>query len=262
VPGAYHFAWPNQDVKLEAANYVSAVKAYAGPGFTHWLDLERKTDGSNYLGRTAAQIKAWAAAWIADVEHAYPGQRVGVYTSGSDLAAGHVPSGVTLWYPAYPGASVDTYAEAEKHARPAPSGRTVTFWQFTSNPATGPNLDLNIAYMSATDLRTWAGGATKPPTKPAVDLSKLVQAARTDPHAAQGHKTYDAGVRLVEAALLELGYLTSAYAHDGSYGSTTVAAYAKWQRHLGYSGTAADGIPGKTSLAKLGSTTGLFTVTA
>jgi GH25 family lysozyme M1 (1,4-beta-N-acetylmuramidase) len=270
VPGAYHFAWPNQSVAAEAANYISAVKAYAGKGFTHWLDLERRSDGANYLGRTAAQIKAYAAAWIAAVQKAFPGQRVGVYTSGSDLAAGHVPAGVTLWYPAYPGTSVDTYAEAEKHARPAPSGRTVTFWQFTSNPATGPNLDENICYMSAADLRTWAGGATKPPPtpapkptpKPVVDLSKVVQAARTDPHAGQGHKTYEAGVRLVEAALLELGYLTSAYAHDGSYGSTTVAAYAKWQRHLGYSGTGADGIPGKTSLAKLGSTTGLFTVTA
>jgi hypothetical protein len=97
-------------------------------------------------------------------------------------------------------------------------------------------------------------------TKPKVSIAKLAQAARTDPHAAQGHQTYPTGVKHVEEALLELGYLTSQYAHDGSYGTTTVAAYAAYQRHLGYSGTAADGIPGRTSLTKLGKTTGLFTV--
>jgi hypothetical protein len=32
----------------------------------------------------------------------------------------------------------------------------------------------------------------------------------------------------------------------------TVAVYAAWQRHLGYSGSAADGIPGQDSLSRLG----------
>jgi hypothetical protein len=50
------------------------------------------------------------------------------------------------------------------------------------------------------------------------------------------------------------------YAGDGSFGSTTVAAYAKWQRHLGYTGTDANGIPGSRSLTRLGEKTGLFTV--
>lgn len=105
----------------------------------------------------------------------------------------------------------------------------------------------------------------KPPTKPAlpkVDLSQLVHAARTDPGAKQGHQTYATGVRLVERALLELGYLTSKYAGDGSFGTTTAQAYAAWQRHLGYHGTDADGIPGNTSLKQLGTKTKLFTVTA
>lgn len=101
---------------------------------------------------------------------------------------------------------------------------------------------------------------TPKPELPKVDLSKLVSAARTDPHAAQGHQTYAAGVRLVEKALHKLGYLAASYAGDGSYGTKTVAAYAAWQRHLGYHGDDADGIPGKTSLSKLGQQTGLFTV--
>ncbi|MFG2461350.1 hypothetical protein ACGFWE_30400 [Streptomyces sp. NPDC048523] len=71
-----------------------------------------------------------------------------------------------------------------------------------------------------------------------------------------------AGTNLTEAALVELGYLSKSYAGDGSFGTTTVAAYAKWQRHLGYSGADANGIPGKVSLARLGEKTGLFTVVA
>ncbi|MET7453780.1 N-acetylmuramoyl-L-alanine amidase [Streptomyces sp. NPDC005574] len=113
-----------------------------------------------------------------------------------------------------------------------------------------------------------ASGAGKPapskpgPGKPRVDLSRLVRAAKADPGAKQGHVSYMAGTNLTEAALVKLGYLAKTYAGDGSFGSTTVAAYAKWQRHLGYSGAEANGIPGKISLGRLGDRTGLFTVVA
>ncbi|MGW4731854.1 glycoside hydrolase family 25 protein [Streptomyces shenzhenensis] len=154
VPGAYHFAWPNQDVTAEAANYVDAVKPYAGRGFTHWLDLERYSDGRNYSGRSSAQIKAWATAWIAAVQKAFPGQRVGVYTSADDIAAGRAPDGVPLWYPAYPWGAA-TYERAEAAAQPKPSGRAPLIWQFTSQP-----LDRSIAYMSEAAFRAWAAGDT------------------------------------------------------------------------------------------------------
>lgn len=154
VPGGYHFAWPNQEVVKEAANYVATVKPYAGRGFTHWLDLERYTDGRNYAGRTPAQIKAYATAWIAAVQKAFPGQRVGVYTSADDIAKGHVPAGVPLWYPAYTwGSSTVGYATAEAHAQPRPSGRAPLFWQFTSTP-----VDRSICYLTAAQLRDWAAG--------------------------------------------------------------------------------------------------------
>jgi hypothetical protein len=93
-----------------------------------------------------------------------------------------------------------------------------------------------------------------------VDLSQLVAAAKKDPPARQGHVTYMAGVNLVEAALVAEGLLGKQYAGDGSYGSTTVAAYAAWQRRLGYSGSGADGIPGMTSLKKLGAKHGFDVV--
>ncbi|MFD4524897.1 N-acetylmuramoyl-L-alanine amidase [Streptomyces sp. NPDC058470] len=107
---------------------------------------------------------------------------------------------------------------------------------------------------------------TKPSTgtasKPRVDLSLLIGAAKKDPAAKQGHVSYMTGTNLTEAALVKLGYLAKTYSGDGSFGSKTVAAYAKWQRHLGYTGDDANGIPGKITLSKLGSQTGLFTVVA
>ena len=152
LPGAYHFAWPTQDPAREADNYIAAVKDVAGKGFCHWLDLERYSDGRNYAGKSDAQIAVWVTTWLARVRNAFPGQRVGVYTSADDIAKGHVPLGVPLWYPAYPWGPA-AYSRAEAAAQPKPSGRSPLIWQFTSQP-----VDRNIAYMSAADLRAWAQG--------------------------------------------------------------------------------------------------------
>lgn len=108
------------------------------------------------------------------------------------------------------------------------------------------------------DLFASAPAPATPPTQPTVSLKHIVYAAQHDPAAAQGHTTYKGEVLLVEKALHAEGLLATGYV-DGSFGTLTVAAYKAWQRHLGYSGTAADGIPGKTSLTKLGARHG-FTV--
>ncbi|WP_097964593.1 peptidoglycan-binding protein [Streptomyces sp. or20] len=92
----------------------------------------------------------------------------------------------------------------------------------------------------------------KPSTTPTVDLSNLIAAARRDPGLKQGGTTHPADVKIVEAALKSEGLLGASYAKDGSFGSLTRAAYSAWQRRCGYSGSAADGIPGKASLEKLG----------
>ena len=99
-----------------------------------------------------------------------------------------------------------------------------------------------------------------PPKAPVVDLSQLVAAARANPRAGGQPVTYS-GVRTVEAALVDAGLLSRAYS-DGHFGTTTVAAYAKWQRSAAggrYRGKDADGIPGKASLTALGKRYG-FTV--
>jgi hypothetical protein len=109
---------------------------------------------------------------------------------------------------------------------------------------------------------TATGPGTPTPAKPSVSLAHIVYAARHDPAAAQGHTSHKAEVLLVEKALKAEGLLSSQYV-DGSFGSLTVTAYARWQRSPaggGYSGDAADGIPGKTSLKLLAARHG-FTVT-
>lgn len=176
LPGAYHYAHPNQDATAEADNYISVVRpdAERAHGFTHWLDLERATDGANYAGRSGAQIRAYAEAWITRVKAAFPRQRVGVYTSGSDITAGHYPRNAdALWYPAYPAGAM-SYTAAEQRSRPAPGGIKCLLWQFTSTP-----LDRSIAYLTPAALRTWAGAASpqEDPLPAPIDLWAYKNAA-------------------------------------------------------------------------------------
>ncbi|MEV5915828.1 N-acetylmuramoyl-L-alanine amidase [Streptomyces chartreusis] len=99
------------------------------------------------------------------------------------------------------------------------------------------------------------------PKKPKVDLSRLQEAARTNPGMKGTPCTYS-GVRIVEAALVDAGLLTKKLS-DGHFGSATVDAYAAWQRSKaggGYRGKAADGIPGLSSLKKLGAMYGFDVV--
>jgi hypothetical protein len=132
-------------------------------------------------------------------------------------------------------------------------------WQPGKVDPRGPGMDWDdILYRVAQRLAGATPSTPKPPapkplpkpTKPVVDLSKLVAAARSNP-AQRGTPVTYSGVRTVEAALVDAGLLAKRYS-DGHYGTTTIAAYAKWQTKLGYRGKDADGIPGRTSLERLG----------
>lgn len=95
---------------------------------------------------------------------------------------------------------------------------------------------------------------------PVVDMELVLLAAQIDPPKPDTGITPGAGTHVIEVerALSAKGLLSSG-AVDGHYGTSTVSAYAAWQRSLGYSGIDANGIPGPTSLTKLG--TGRYTVT-
>src|SRR5690349_12665841 len=114
-----------------------------------------------------------------------------------------------------------------------------------------------VALTAATVLATLAGPAQ---ALPAVDMEATVKAAQIDPRRADDRLTpgAKASVLLVERALSDRHLLDARWV-DGYFGSTTVAAYAKFQKSLGFTGLAANGLPGKASLAKLGA--GRFKVT-
>ncbi|MDQ1035700.1 peptidoglycan hydrolase-like protein with peptidoglycan-binding domain [Streptomyces sp. V3I8] len=103
-------------------------------------------------------------------------------------------------------------------------------------------------------------GSGTTPAKPVVDLSNLIAAARRDPGLPQGGTTHKKDVLVVEKALVAEGLLPARWA-DGSFGTRTVEAYAALQRRYGFSGGDANGIPGQTTLSRLGRQHG-FTVKA
>ncbi|MFE5580510.1 hypothetical protein [Kitasatospora sp. NPDC056531] len=71
---------------------------------------------------------------------------------------------------------------------------------------------------------------------------------------------YPADVKPVEQALAARGLLDPAFV-DGAFGTLTISAYSSLQRSYGLSGRDADGVPGSTSLNRLGQESGLFSVT-
>lgn len=97
-------------------------------------------------------------------------------------------------------------------------------------------------------------GTVTAPARPSVDLSKLIAAAKADPPKPGTPVSY-AGTKTVETALVTEGLLAKSLA-DGHFGSATKAAYGLWQMRCGFTGKAADGLPGKSSLTKLGTRRG------
>src|SRR5262245_30643547 len=93
-----------------------------------------------------------------------------------------------------------------------------------------------------------------------VDMEQVLLACQVDPPKAGEDTTPGAAAHVlaVEQALQAKGLLAASLV-DGHYGTSTLDAYAAWQRSLGYSGLDANGVPGRTSLTSLGS--GRFTVT-
>ncbi|MEV4823335.1 peptidoglycan-binding protein [Micromonospora sp. NPDC049274] len=104
------------------------------------------------------------------------------------------------------------------------------------------------AASGATAQRTVATAA-----RPVVDMEATVLAAQIDPRRADNTLTPGAksSVLAVEQALQARNLLDAQWV-DGYFGTVTVSAYAAYQRSLGYTGLAANGLPGTTSLTKLG----------
>ncbi|WP_433112906.1 peptidoglycan-binding domain-containing protein [Micromonospora sp. CA-246542] len=106
----------------------------------------------------------------------------------------------------------------------------------------------HAAASGATTQRTATAAA-----RPIVDMEATVLAAQIDPRRADNTLTPGAksSVLAVEQALQAQGLLNAQWV-DGYFGTVTVSAYAAYQRSLGYTGLAANGLPGTTSLTRLG----------
>lgn len=85
---------------------------------------------------------------------------------------------------------------------------------------------------------------------PVVYMDRVVVQAQIEPWTNTNSSLVgDDSVRLVQAAL---NATVGGVVVDGHFGDQSRARYAAWQNKLGYTGSAANGIPGPTSLTKLG----------
>lgn len=242
--GHYHFARPGS-WKADADHFLATVGPHLQRGELLAYDWE-----------VSGIPTADKDAWIRYVQAKAPGHKTLLYTDLDMWKTVDTSSfaGDGLWI-----ADPDAPAGQPKVKDP---------WRVHQYSDAG-GLDRDVAaFASVADLHAWAGTAV-PPSLPDVSLSKIIEAAKTDPHAAQGHKTYAAGTNLVEAALEKLKYLAKGrYAGDGSYGTVTVDAYRAFQHwyseqhHLGWTAAECDGIPGRTSLGALAHLAGTFHVVA
>jgi hypothetical protein len=138
-------------------------------------------------------------------------------------------------------------------------------WSSTDCP--GPWVMHNFSSIIAevqSQYDTFHGAPPRPPAPvpsptpllnaPPISLHILQMCAREDPAKPQGQTTNSNQVTWVQRALVLEGLLSNSDTRwgRGAFGSMTKSAYAAWQRRLGYSGSDADGIPGPTSLVKLG----------
>jgi hypothetical protein len=115
-----------------------------------------------------------------------------------------------------------------------------------------------VALAAAIALPATAGANRPAPegsasARPVVNMERALLAAQIDPGRQGTGITRGAkrSVIRIERALRRKGLLAQRYV-DGHFGSSTVAAYAAWQRRLGYGGLGANGLPGETSLKRLG----------
>ncbi|MFC5185878.1 peptidoglycan-binding domain-containing protein [Actinomadura harenae] len=126
-------------------------------------------------------------------------------------------------------------------------------------------LPTSVAVLAAAVMVASPAGASEAlaaPTKPlpTVNMEAVVKAAQIDPRRPDDTLTpgAKASVLLVEKALADRHLLDAKWV-DGYFGTMTVTAFAKYQQSLGFSGLGANGLPGRTSLTKLGA--GRFKVT-
>jgi hypothetical protein len=101
------------------------------------------------------------------------------------------------------------------------------------------------------DYGQWRIGWSPIQNVATVKLSVVDMCAREDRSRPANVTTDFAQVYPVQKALAAEGFLSPQFC-NGHYGNETISAYAGWQGKCGYRGKDADGIPGLSTLSKLG----------
>jgi hypothetical protein len=252
VVGFYHYPHMANDPHAEADRFLKTVAWQ--PGDIVVLDWEGY-DSANQ-GVSKARQLAYRDAWLPYVKGKMAAHKVGMYCN------------TDYWLTVDTSSTCGDFLWIATGGRPAGDPGIKYPWTFHQY-STANNIDHDVAnFPDRASLRAWANPAQpkppapkptpKPAPKPSVSLKHIVYAAQHDPQASQGHTSHKAEVLLVEKALHAEGLLAAQYI-DGSFGTKTIAAYAAWQKRT-VPGPY-DGIPGKTSLSKLGQKHG-FGVTA
>lgn len=231
--------------------------------FTHWLEAKHGVNIDKGKLETLPWPPTEPRPW-----HKYPGYTMNQQVTASRLAGTIVPfsqikPGDRLYYDKPGQHHVVVYIGDGKVVHAAGTAYGVIVSPLVRPGEVGHGGKKLTMCVSATKFARACGYVfAKPPVAPSpkppaealrVDLSLIKRAAKLDPNRQQGNVTAGAkdDVLLVERALVDFGYLQNKWV-DGSFGTMTREAYAKWQRHLGYSGKDANGIPGERSLKKLG----------
>lgn len=206
---------------------------YWGPGVC--LKFARNAYPVDAYNPTAA--RAWYAAHFKHGTTSTPPTGVPVWWTGGSHGAGHVAPSDGYGY------CLSTDILRSGRVNRVPISLIAHAWGLTYR---GWTEDIN-------GVRVWHGAvAAAPASKPGVDLSSIVEAFSRDYTRPQGSGLHEVDTYRVERALVSEGLLPTAYGSDGYAGTLSRTAYGSWQRRLGYSGSDANGIPGMTSLTKLG----------
>lgn len=229
--GHYHYPHIHDGAAADADYFLNHLGTDLHTGDLIALDWEWYGEA----GVTAAEANAFKDQWLARVKAKLPGHRVGAY------------SDVSNWTHTDANSNCGDFLWIATGGRPAGQPGIQHPWTFHQY-STANNIDHDVAnFASVADLKAWANPTAPKPTPAPTPRyepypgAAFFKAGRKSPIIAAMHR------RLVAVGCNH--YKTST--NTNVWGTGDIASYAAWQRKCGYSGTDANGIPGKTTWDKL-----------
>lgn len=210
-----------------------------------------------WIGRDAYHLmcKAFVRGEVFNVVPSRSGTAIEAWNEAEHKHHVSDPEKVPAFVPVF----LDTAASAEHVA--ATVGRDSTGHRLVVSTDAGPNHTIGLVRLAtlarwgpilgwSEDLdgqRIW----TPPAAAPSVELANVVDAALHERDEDGDPPLHPRAVGIVERALVAERLLSPSHV-NGRFGVRKRWAYAAWQKRLGFTGAAANGVPGRVSLTKLG----------